>query len=53
MGELAVVARRHGPSMSVVHPLGTMPFGDTVDEATATAIVNTAVEGGVRELDTA
>lgn len=39
--------------MSRQHPLGTMPFGDTVDEAGATAIVSTAVEAGVRELDTA
>jgi aryl-alcohol dehydrogenase-like predicted oxidoreductase len=38
---------------SIVHPLGTMPFGDTVDEAAATAIVSTAVERGVTELDTA
>lgn len=39
--------------MSTEHPLGTMPFGDTVDEAGAAAIVSTAVELGVTELDTA
>jgi aryl-alcohol dehydrogenase-like predicted oxidoreductase len=33
--------------------LGTMPFGDTVDEAGASEIVSTAVELGVTELDTA
>jgi aryl-alcohol dehydrogenase-like predicted oxidoreductase len=37
----------------MTHPLGTMSFGDTVDEAGATAIVRTAVEAGVTELDTA
>lgn len=39
--------------MSRTHLLGTMPFGDTVDEACAHAIVDTAVEHGVTELDTA
>lgn len=37
----------------MTHPLGTMPFGDTVDEADAAAIVSAAVEAGVSELDTA
>ncbi|WP_420114966.1 aldo/keto reductase [Pseudactinotalea sp.] len=39
--------------MTATHPLGTMPFGDTVDEARAAEIVSTAVDLGVTELDTA
>ncbi|TDE88531.1 aldo/keto reductase [Occultella glacieicola] len=33
--------------------LGTMSFGDTVDEPTAARIIETAIEAGIGELDTA
>lgn len=51
MGDVAADAGSQAEPVRLV--LGTMPFGDTVPESTARAIVETAVAAGVTEVDTA